>query len=435
MSRALFVACLSALAWGIPGAAQETGWPAWRGPTADGIAAADAAPPVEWSEDDNLRWKVGLPGLGNSTPVIHDDLIFLTTAIDLGQVGDGEEPGPQPGPPDADHVHRYLVLALDRETGDEVWRTAVAECRPVIKGHVTSSHASPSPSTDGQHVVAFFGSEGLAVLDRGGDLLWFKDLGDMETLAAFGEGSTPALHDGTVVVQWDQEKTSFVAAFDVATGAPRWRQERDTDSSWGSPAVAEGDGRAQVILTGSDATRAYDLETGAPVWSCGGMSTNPVNSPLVADGVLYVMNNYQGTVVQAIRLAGAKGELLGTDAVLWTWTRHSSYVPMPLVHDGLLYYLHDSKGILSCLDARTGEPVFLNQRLGIKSVHASPVLAAGRLYFASREGACAVVRADREGEVLAVNQLDDVFDASPVVVGPVLYLRGHSSLYCIAAPD
>lgn len=410
--------------------AQAAEWPTWRGPTNDGIAAKDARPPLEWSETKNVRWKVELPGLGNSSPVVRGERLYLTAALDLG----ADDPArAQPGPPHADGAHRYVVLALDRRSGKTVWQTSVGEAKPHEKGHVTGSHASASMTIAGERLVAFFGSRGLHVLDLSGKVQWSKDLGDMTTLVAFGEGSTPVVHEDTIVVQWDEEGPSFVAAFDLATGAERWRQARKTDSSWGSPLVTVVNGKPQVILTGSDTTRAYDLATGAPVWESGGMSKNPVNSPLVWEGLVFVMNNYQGESIQAIDLASAKGEVNEENGLVWTRARDASYVPTPLALDGRLYFLRDSVGILNCVEAATGEERFMGARLsGAKTIHASPIAAAGRIYFTSREGTSHVIAAKETFELLATNQLDDVFDATPAFVGDAIYQRGRSHLYCLA---
>lgn len=424
--------------------ALDLAWPNWRGPLGDGVAAATANPPTAWSEERNVRWKVALPGLGNSTPLVVGERLFLTAAIDLAKPSGGtpEAPtyGPQPGTPNAEHVHRSVVLALDRATGKELWRTTVHEGVPHEKGHGTGSHASASPSTDGRRLIASFGSRGLYALDLDGQVLWAKQLGQMKTLAGFGEGSSPALYGDTVVVQWDEEGPSFLAAYDARTGEERWKRAREVDSSWGSPTIALVDGRAQVVATGSDVTRAYDLETGEPLWSCAGMSKNPVNTAVVAGGVAYVTNAYMGDVIQALRLAGAKGALEAGQGLLWARKGVGSYVPMPVVHGGRMYFLRESSGVLSCLDSATGAPIYHGQRLGdLRTVHASPVLVptggTGRLYCPGREGTTVVVKAGDTFEVLASNSLDDVFDASPVIVARELYLRGRSHLYCIAEPE
>lgn len=407
-------------------------WRTWRGPTGDGVAAESARPPLHWDEDTNVRWKVELPGLGNSSPIVVGDRIYLTTAVDLSEVGEGETPRAQPGPPQASGEHRFVVLALDRKTGATVWERTVSTAVPHEKGHVTASHASPSITCVGDRLVASFGSRGIHTLDRDGNVLWSTDLGDMKTLVAFGEGSTPAVSGDTVVVQWDEEGPSFVVALDLATGKERWRQPRDHDSSWGSPTIVAVEGKPQVVLTGSDATRAYDLATGAPVWSAGGMSKNPVNTALAHEGLVFVMNNYQGDVIQAIDLASARGTVDADHGILWSRKRGAAYVPTPVAHEGRLYFLTDSQGLLTCLDAVTGKEHYAGRRLeGARTVHSSPILAGGRLYVTAREGTTVVVRAGDTFEILATNTLDDVFDATPAFVGDAIYQRGRSHLYCL----
>jgi len=406
-------------------------WPTWRGPTENGVAARDARPPLEWSETKNVRWKVELPGLGNSSPIVAGPYVYLTAAIDLAALEADKLVSAQPGPPDLT-PQRFVVLALERASGKLVWQTVLKEETPHEKGHVTGSHASASLTKSGERLVAFFGSRGLYVLDLAGQVLWSKDLGDMSTLATFGEASTPAVRDGTIVVQWDHEGPSFVVAFELESGKERWRTERKTDSSWGSPVIAPVGKSVQAILTGSDATRAYDLATGAELWSCAGMSKNPVNSPLVQDGLLLVMNNYQGEVIQAIELATARGPVDEEHGLVWSARRGASYVPTPVADDGRLYFLRDSIGVLNCVSLATGEEHYLGERLGLKDVHASPILAGGRLYVTSREGQTVVVRAGDEFEILATSMLEDVFDATPAFVGSEIYQRGRSFLYCLA---
>jgi outer membrane protein assembly factor BamB len=380
-----------------------------------------------------VKWKVELPGLGNSSPIVRGDRLYLTTAIDTGALEPDGMARAQPGPPQNDAPHRFAVLALERASGRVAWMTTVCEAAPHEKGHVTGSHASASPTLAGERLVTFFGSRGLFVLDLSGNVLWSHDLGDLETLAAFGEGSTPAVCDDTIVVQWDGEKDSCVAAFELATGKERWRRARATDSSWGSPTVAQVAGKSQVILTGSGTTSAYDLASGELLWSAGGMSKNPVNTAVVADGVAFVMNNYQGDVIQAIDLASARGTVDEEHALLWSRGRDAAYVPTPLVLDRHLYFLRDSVGILNCLDAVTGEERYLGQRLeGARTVHASPIAAAGRIYVTGREGTTVVVAAGERFEVLATNTLDDQFDATPAFVGTEIYQRGRCHLYCLA---
>ncbi|MFT4541176.1 MAG: outer membrane protein assembly factor BamB [Planctomycetota bacterium] len=185
----------------------------------------------------------------------------------------------------------------------------VTEGVPHERGHKASSHASATLRCLGNRLVAFFGSRGLYILDMDGELQWSKPLGQMKTLASFGEGSTPAVHEDAIIVQWDEEEPSFVAAFDLKIGDERWRSSCAIGSSWGCPIVAVVDERSQVILTGSDATHANDLTSGEKVWTCPGMPKDPVNSARLCNGLVYVMNSFQGAVIQAIDLSKARGDV------------------------------------------------------------------------------------------------------------------------------
>ncbi len=209
-------------------------WPQWRGPLGNGVAP-HADPPVEWSETRNIRWKTPLPGKGHSTPVIWGDRIFLTSAV----TAEGEAVPPTAGLRPGEHdnfstvrPHEFVVMAVDRRDGDLVWRKTVRRATPHEGGHVSGSRASNSPVTDGERVFAFFGSQGLYGLDRNGKILWQKDLGDMHSKHGHGEGSSPALHGDTLVVNWDHEGGSFVIALDKRTGTVRWKKDRDEPSSW-----------------------------------------------------------------------------------------------------------------------------------------------------------------------------------------------------------
>lgn len=427
MTRTAFAFALLAL-FPAPGSAQ--GWPSWRGPSGNNVAPADASPPIEWSEDQNVRWKVAIPGDGASTPVVHKGRIYLTSAVDTGRDDAPTAANDAKGPT---RIYEFVVLAIDRHSGKELWRKTVLEAVPHENGHKTGSHASASPIIDGDRLYAFFGSRGLHCLDLAGEITWSKQLGLMNTLRGFGEGATPVIHGDTIVVQWDHEGPSFIVAFDKRTGKERWRQPRETDSTWSSPAVAVVDGRAQVIASGSKVTWAYDLQTGKPIWHCGGFSANPVTSPIVVDGLVYVMNSYEGDVIQAIRLAGAKGDLTDSKHLVWSGKQKAPFVPNALVHDGLLYYLRGGGGVLNCADALTGEAIYSGKRLGMRTIHSSPVLADGRIYVTSRDGKTAVVAAGREFRKLAMNSLDDTVDATLVPVGKDLFIRGRKHLYCITA--
>ena len=410
-------------------------WPQWRGPLGTGVAPR-GNPPVVWSEEKNVRWKIAIPGKGHSTPIIWGDRIFITTAVPFGDAVAARHrhaPGAHDNLPSL-HRRKFVVLAVNRRDGTILWRRTLRSERPHEGTHETGSWASNSPVTDGEHLFASFGSEGLYCLNMAGELLWQKDFGDMETLHGHGEGSSPALHGDTLIINWDHQGESFVTALDKRTGKERWKVARDEVTSWSTPLVVEHDGKPQVIIAATKRVRAYDLASGDVIWECAGLSRNVVASPVAADGFVYVASSYDRQAMLAIRLAAAKGDITNTDAVAWTRDRYAPYVPSPLLYGDMLYYLKHYQGRLTCVKAKTGETLFGPERLpGIQNVFASLVGAADRVYIVSRNGTTVVIKHGAKLELLARNRLDDSFSASPAVVGNELYLRGERNLYCIAA--
>jgi len=407
-------------------------WPQWRGPHASGVSTT-ANPPVAWSEAKNIRWKVEIPGRGSASPIVWGDRIFLLTAVPVGVAGDAQH-APRGGLRPRG-VHRFTVLAIDRRTGNTVWERVAAEAEPHEAAHQDNgTWASSSAITDGQHVYAYFESFGLYAYDMDGKPVWQKDLGDKRMRNQFGEGSTPFLYKNTLVIVWDQiTGGSFVVALDKRDGRELWRVSREEIDTWATPLVIEVDGKAQAIVPAMRRVRSYDVETGAVVWETDGLTMNPIPSPVYDDGLVFLMSGFQGNDLKVVRVAGAKGNLDGTPAVVWTFDRDTPYVPSPIVTDGVLYFLKTNSGILSAFDAKTGKPHYQNQRLeNVPNVFASPVAARGRVYFAGREGVTAVVRAGATFQLLAANALDDGFDASPALVDNEIILRGHKFLYNIA---
>lgn len=410
-------------------------WPQWRGPLNTGVAP-HAEPPVEWSETLNIRWKVALPGKGHSTPVIWDDRVFVSTAEPYGEMSPptfSGEPGAHTEIP-VSQRHKFIVMAISRADGRVLWKRTLREQLPHAGGHSTASLASGSPVTDGEHVFAFFGSYGLYGLSLDGKLIWEKDLGPMHPLHGHGEGSSAALYQDTLIVNWDHEGPSFLMAFDKRTGQQRWKVRREHASSWSTPIVVEQGGGAQVIVSGSQRVRAYDLSTGEAIWECGGLSAeNVVASPVAGDGLVYVGSTYDSSSILAIRLDGAKGDITGTRQVAWRRTKGAPYVPSPLLYGDSLYVIQHFQGILTRIVAQTGDPVYDPVRLpDIYNVFASPVAAANRVYVTSREGVTVVLKHGSTPEVLALNRLDDSFSASAALAGNELLLRGEQFLYCIA---
>jgi outer membrane protein assembly factor BamB len=417
-------------------ASPDPNWPRWRGARMDGVAS-DANPPIEWSETKNVAWKVRLPGHGSSTPILWGDRLYILTAVRADGLAAPLPPharGESDRPPGVESAQEFRVLAIDRATGKTIWERSAGKATPHEGKQENNSYASASALTDGEHLFAYFGSWGLYCYDLEGELLWKKDLGDMSTRNGFGEGASPALHGGILVVNWDHEGQSFVVALDKSTGKELWRRDREEVSSWATPLVVEESGRAQVITTGTNKVRSYDLASGELIWEGPGLTLNAIPSPLASEGVVYLTSGFRGSVAYAVRLKDARGDIASSPAILWRRDRDTPYVPSPLLYDGVFYLVKSNSGILTALDAKTGEALYGPERLDpIAEIYASPVAAAGRVYLLGRDGNALVLASGRKLEVLAKSSLDDGFDASPVLSGKEMYLRGYRYLYRIEA--
>jgi len=406
-------------------------WPHWRGPNANGVAT-DCNPPVKWSATENVKWKTPLPGEGSATPIIWRDQIFVVAAINTERVGDS--------PPKADETakteppatyYQFVVLCLDRQTGQEQWRRIACEEVPHEGKHYTNTYASASPTTDGQRLYVSFGSRGIYCYDLSGQLLWSRDLGDMRTRYGWGEATTPVVHGDSLVVNWDHEDQSFIQVLDAATGDTKWKADRDEPTSWATPLVVEHGGRTQVIVNGTNRVRSYDLMSGEVIWECGGQTVNAIPSPVLAGETAFCMSGYRSAAALAIPL-DATGDITDTDRVLWHHRQGTPYVPSPIIVEDQIYFTASNTSVLSCLNIRTGEPIFERQRLpALKNVYASPVAAHGGIYFTDRDGTTVVIRHGNELDVLAINKLAEPIDASPAIVGQQMFLRTANNLYCI----
>jgi len=424
-------------------AAQDPGddWPQWRGPLGTGVAPK-ATPPTEWSETKNVRWKSVVPGFGTSTPIVWKDRIYLLTSMpaDLPETETSAEARPAPAPAGGGgqvvekpaKPYRFQVIALDRQTGQPVWRRTVAEEIPHEGHHKDHGFASSSPVTDGNWLIVSFGSRGIYGLDLTGQVKWEKRLGRMQTRNGFGEGASPAVHGDVVVIPWDHEGEDFVVALDKKSGRELWRQARSEPTSWSTPLVVEHPGRTEVVVSSTGRIRSYELVTGRQLWECGGMTLNVIPTPVVDETTAYLLSGFRGAAILAIRL-GRDGDLTDTDAIRWKHGKSAPYVPSPLLYDGALYFLSGNNAMLSRFATADGRPDYEAERLeGVFGVYGSPVGAAGRVYVVGRDGKTAVLRHGPKLDVLAVNTLDDRFDASPVPVGRELLLRGHRHLYSLA---
>lgn len=415
--------------------AKEANWPQWRGPRADGLAR-DGNPPLKWSSTKNIKWRVPIPGEGSATPIIWNEQVFIATAIETKRVAEARpqaDAEAKTEPPT--NFFQFVLLCLDRNTGQELWRQIACEQVPHEGKHYTNTFASASPTTDGERVYVSFGSRGVYCYDLSGQLLWTRDLGDMRTRYGWGEATSPVVHDNYVVINWDHEDQSFIEILDTATGETKWKADRDEPTSWATPLVVEHAGRTQVITNGTNRVRSYDLVTGEVIWECGGQSVNAIPSPILAGETVYCMSGYRSSAALAIPLT-ATGDITDTDRVIWHHKQGTPYVPSPIIVDNHIYFTGSNTGILSCLDIRTGKPIFERQRLPeLKSVYASPVAAEGRIYFTDRDGTTVVIKHASALEVLAINRLAEPMDASPVILGDRIYLRTASHLYCVEDLD
>ena len=360
------------------------------------------------------------------------DRLFVLTAVPKGMdPASAHEPRGMATPR---VLHQFVVLAINRKDGKVIWQQTAHESVPSEGSHQDNgTWASSSAVTDGQHVIASFESEGLYAYDMNGTPVWQKDLGDKVMRNEFGEGSTPVLHGKYLVVVWDHQAGSFIVALDKSTGTELWRARRDEIDTWATPLVVEHAGRPQVVTAGMNKLRSYDLETGKVVWETAGVTMNPIPSPVSEDGMVFVTSGFRGNSLKAIRLADARGDLSGPPALAWSIDRDTPYVPSPLLHDGIIYFLKTNSGVLSAFDAKTGKPHYQVQRLdAVPNVFSSPVAAAGRIYVVGREGTTAVLKPGPTFEMIGTNTLDDHFDASPALVEREMYLRGARYLYCLA---
>jgi outer membrane protein assembly factor BamB len=440
MKKALLALCVSLFAPAVRADDARDpldNWPHWRGPLANGTAAR-GDPPIQWDEKTNIRWKAAIPGRGTSTPIVWGDQVFVLTAIDTGRTAapadlpkvDARLPK-KTKPPTT--YYQFVVLSLDRHTGKVRWQRVATEQVPHEGHHPTHCYAAGSPTTDGRYLYVSFGSRGLNCYDLDGNLKWQRDLGKMATRLGWGEAVTPVVHGDTLVVNCDQEAGSFLLALDARTGKPRWQKDRDEVSTWATPLVVEHGGRTQVIVPATKRVRSYDLATGEVLWQCGGQTVNVIPSPVRRDGFVVCMSGYQGSAALALPL-DATGDITDTDKVLWKFDKGTPYVPSPLLYGDRLYFTQVNNALLTCLDVKTGKALFERYRLpGLRSLYASPVGVAGRIYLSDLDGTTLVLKAGNKVDVLATNRLGDPIEASPVVVGKQLLLRGEKYLYAIEA--
>lgn len=421
-------------------------WPQYRGPSASGVDDSTALP-TTWNvtTGENIRWQTPIPGLAHASPIVWGDRVFVATAVKpgkselkVGLYGDIDSVN-------ENEVHQWRLLALEKATGKVVWNTLGYEGIPKVKRHTKSSHCNSTPTTDGQHIVAIFGSEGLFCFDMAGKLVWKKDLGPMDAgyfdvpSAQWGFASSPVIHDGKVIVLCDVQKGSFLAAFDLADGRELWRTPRQDVPTWGTPAVVTANGRTQVVVNGWHHIGGYDFATGKELWKLDGGGDIPVPTPIFADGLLFLTSAH-GKVrpMRAIR-PEASGDITPENpgatnaAIAWAYARQGNYMQTPLAVGGSLYACHDI-GVLTCFDTKTGA-IRYGERLtkNGEGFTPSPVSDGRHLYFTSELGNVYVVPTDGKFSITATNKMEETVMSTPAISEGLLLFRTREKLVAIGA--
>ena len=420
-------------------------WPSFRGREAAGVADGQQLPD-NWSAASgaNIRWRLAIPGLAHSSPIVWGDLLFVTSAISSrpdatfkpGLYGDGdasEDRSPQ----------RWMLYAIDKRTGRIRWERLAAQGEPRNKRHIKSTYASSSPATDGRIVVAWFGSQGIYAYDLDGGLRWSVDLGRVDMGAydlpsyEWGPASSPVIWNGLVIVQCDTQADSFVVAFDEQTGETVWKTDRSELPSWGSPNVVTTSAGPELVTNASNFVRGYDPKTGRELWHLGGSSKITAPTPILASGLhIIASGRAPERPIFAVK-PGSRGDLtLAKDAtasssVVWSKTGRGSYMPTPLAYRGVLYVVNNN-GVFDAYDPATGTEIY-RQRLPLvgSGYSASPVAADGKIYLANEDGEMLVVEAGSTFKHLATNSMGETIMATPALSDGVMFVRGASTLFAI----
>jgi len=442
VSKSLHLLLAAAFAAAPAIAAESNDWPGFRGTDGSGIARSGPGPAADLDLDRHLLWKAKIEGRGHSSPVVSDGKVFLTTAI----VGDvipgarppehsfGGQPFKHPQAVDGNRHHTMKVIALDADHGDLLWSHTAYAGRVYDDRHSASSYASPTPVTDGERVYAYFGSEGVYAYTVNGEPVWERDIGNIKTVG-LGVGTSPVLHDGLLIILADEDSgdDSFIVALDATTGEEIWKRKRPVQASWATPVLVEHEGQKQLLTSGYEFVIAYDPEDGSELWRATGLQNNAIHIPMTVDDLAVFTSGYPGKVVFAIPL-DSRGDLIGSDEVrAWTYRKGTGYVPSNLLYDGLLYLTNDG-GVITCLDARTGEVVYEGGRLPIRGRYsASMVGGGGRILMVNTDGDAALFRAGREHEVLGSFSVGESVWATPAIVGDRLYIRGSEHLFALGS--
>ena len=418
-----------ALATALTAALAAENWPQWRGPHGQGIST-ETQLPAEWGPNRNVAWKTPLPH-GYSSPIVWEDRIFLTTALE-GEVVPGVIPEsvrieqPHPDSVAGDRRHTLKVLALDAKSGKVVWEQTAYDGPVFDARHRRSTFAGPTAITDGRMVFAYFGPEGLYAYDFNGKLVW-KVVEKFHTLG-LGTGTSPILFENSVIVQRDQDdKTSVVVAYDKMTGRELWKTPRPVQISWSTPVLVTVGDRTELVTNGSENVIAYDAKTGTELWRTRGVRSNAIHTPLVGNGLVVVTAGFPAKRIIAIR----PGDQPEARRIAWEYTKGTGYVLSNILYDGQVYLSTDN-GILTCLNAETGEVVYEGGRPP-KPTHfmGSAVAFNGMIAMTSQDGDTFLVKAGPTHEIVRINSIDEPVYSSLAIANGRIYIRGDKHLFAI----
>jgi outer membrane protein assembly factor BamB len=405
------------LLFNVASLAHADNWPQWRGPAMNGVSAEKNLP-LKWTPEENIIWKLPLPGLSGSTPIIWRERIFLNVA-------EGSD---------------LYLWCVDRKAGTLAWKKLLGSGNVKMR---KQNMSSPSPVTDGKNVYVMTGTGVLKGFDFSGKELWSRDL--QREYGQFGlqwgYASSPLLSDNALYIQvlhgMKTDDPSYVMRVDKTSGKTVWKVDRPTDAitespdSYTTPALLRYGKTTELVVTGGDCVTGHDLATGKELWRANGL--NPDNNPsyrIVASPVIFNEIIYAPTRVKPLLAlkAGGRGDIT-TSHLLWS-TVNGPDVPTPLT-DGQYFYVVNDRGIMWCLDAKTGAEIYAQQRLKPGAYSGSPVLADGKIYVTNEDGLTSVVRAGPKFEVLAENPLSDYCLSSPAISDGQIFIRTSQHLYSI----
>ena len=423
----MFAVC----AFTIPAIGDEN-WARYRGPNGSGIAN-DSSAPLTWSETENLKWSLDLPGPGSSSPIIWEDRVYVTCYSGYGDGSDGE----------MTDLKRHLI-AVDRASGSIVWDKAVATTaiEDPYEGFITEhGYASQTPVTDGKHIYCYFGKTGVIAFDWDGNEVWRREVGSGSSPKRWGSASSPILVDDLLVVNASDESQALFG-IDTATGEVRWKSEASALSSiYGTPVVQKvSDDRTDIVMTVLDEIWGVNPETGNLRWFASNGIAGNASASIVSDpetGILVAFGGFPNTLAVGVR-GGGKGDVTETHN-LWE-NKNAAYLNSPIFHEGKLYWVSD-RGIAYCSDPESGELVYeerLPETSGKtgkgKPFYASPILVNGHLLAVSRTAGTFVIEAKPEFNLERVNKIagdESQFNATPAVSGGQIFIRSNAKLYAI----